>query len=309
MSRVFACLLACCVLLAVPLTAQADFMRVTLLGTGSPRIDTDRAGPSVLVEAGGKVLLFDAGRSVVPRLAQLGMHIAKIDTVFLTHLHSDHIFGLDDLWITGWVYQRPLPLTVYGPAGTSSFTRGLEQAFAYDIAVRNQYAGLDKNAIRLVTHEIEPGVVYSNDRVRVTAFLVDHGVVTPAYGYRIDFGDRSVVISGDTSYSETLVEQARGTDLLIHELFAARADLLEKNPRLRRIERYHTNPEQMVRILKETRPRFAVTTHVILAGLRPDEVIRSLRERYTGEIHMGEDLMQFEIGGQVRMLRFEDIRQ
>ncbi len=309
MSRVFACLLFCCVLLAVPLTAQADFMRVTLLGTGSPRVDPDRAGSAVLVEAGGKVLLFDAGRSVVPRLGQLGMHIAKIDTVFLTHLHSDHIFGLDDLWITGWVYQRPQPLTVYGPAGTSSFARGLEQAYAYDISVRNQYAGLDKDAIRLVTHEIKPGVVYSKDRVRVTAFLVDHGVVTPAYGYRIDFGDRSVVISGDTSYSETLVEQARGTDLLIHELFAARADLLEKNPRLRRIEHYHTNPEQMVRILKETRPRFAVTTHVILAGVRPDAVIRSLRERYAGEIHMGEDLMQFEIGGQVRMLRFEGIRR
>ena len=96
-----------------------------------------------------------------------------------------------------------------------------------------------------------------------------------------------MVISGDTSYSETLVEHARGTDLLIHELFAARADLLEKNPRLRRIEHYHTNPEQMVRILNETRPRFAVTTHVILAGVGPDAVIRNLRERYAGEIHMG----------------------
>lgn len=309
MPRVFACLLSCCVLLAVPLTAQADFMRVTLLGTGSPRVDTDRAGPAVLVEAGGKALLFDAGRSVVPRLAQLGMHVAKIDTVFLTHLHSDHLFALDDLWITGWVYQRPLPLTVYGPAGTSSFAEGLEQAFAYDIAVRNQYAGLDKDAIRLVTHEIEPGVVYSKDRIRVTAFLVDHGVVTPAYGYRIDFGDRSVVISGDTTYSETLVAHARGTDLLIHDIFAARSDLLEKNPRLRRIERYHTNPEQMVRILNEARPRFAVTTHVILAGVDPDAVVRDLRERYAGEIHMGEDLMQFEIGNQVRISRFEDTRR
>ncbi len=309
MSRVFACLLFCGVLLAVPLTAQADFMRVTMLGTGSPRVDPDRAGSAVLVEAGGKVLLFDAGRGVVPRLGQLGMHIAKIDTVFLTHLHSDHIFGLDDLWITGWVYQRPQPLTVYGPAGTSSFARGLEQAFAYDIAVRNQYAGLDKDAIRLVTHEIKPGVVYSKDRVKVTTFLVDHGLVTPAYGYRIDFGDRSVVISGDTSYSETLVEHARGTDLLIHEFFAARPDLLEKNPRLRRIERYHTNPEQMVRVLNETHPRVAVTTHMILAGVRPDEILRSLREGYAGEIHMGEDLMQFEIGSQVRMSRFEGIRR
>lgn len=309
MSRVLACLLFCTALWAVPLAAQADFMRVTLLGTGSPRIDADRAGPAVLVEAGGKVLLFDAGRSIVQRLAQIGMPIAGIDTVFVTHLHSDHIFGLDDLWITGWVYQRPQPLTVYGPAGTSNLATALEQAFSYDISVRNQYSGLDKNAIRLLAREIEPGVVYSQDRVKVTAFLVDHGAVEPAYGYRIDFGDRSVVISGDTTYSETLVAQARGADVLIHEFFAAHPDLLARNPRLQRVEAYHTNPGQMTRVLHETRPKVTVLTHVILAGLSRDEVMRGLRETYEGEVHMGEDLMQFEIGSRVKVLRFEQSRR
>ncbi len=308
-SRVFACLLFCAALLAVPLTAQADFMRVTLLGTGSPRVEADRAGPAVLVEAGGKMLLFDAGRNIVQRLAQAGMPISEIDTVFLTHLHSDHIFGLDDLWITGWVYQRPQPLTVHGPTGTSNLAAALEQAFSYDISIRNQYSGLDENASQLLAHEIEPGVVYSQDRVKVTAFLVDHGAVEPAYGYRIDFGDRSVVISGDTTYSETLVDQARGTDVLIHEFFAAHPDLLARNPRLRRVEAYHTNPEQMTRVLHETRPKVTALTHVILAGLSRDEVMRGLRETYEGEVHMGEDLMQFEIGNQVRVLWHEPTRR
>ena len=308
-SRVFTCLLFCAALLAVPLTVQADFMRVTLLGTGSPRVEADRAGPAVLVEAGGKMLLFDAGRNIVQRLAQAEMAIAEIDTVFLTHLHSDHIFGLDDLWITGWVYQRPQPLTVHGPTGTSNLAAALEQAFSYDISIRNRYSGLDKNASRLLAHEIEPGVVYSRDRVKVTAFLVDHGAVEPAYGYRIDFGDRSVVISGDTTYSETLAAQARGADLLIHEFFAAHPDLLARNPRLRRVEAYHTNPDQMTRVLHETRPKVTVLTHVILAGLSRDEVMHGLRETYEGEVHMGEDLMQFEIGNQVKVRWHEPTRR
>ena len=100
--------------------------------------------------------------------------------------------------------------------------------FAYDVTLRNQYSGLDRNAAKLVANEIKPGVVYSENGVRVTAFLVNHRPVDQAYGYRIDFGDRSVVVSGDTTYSENLVDHARGVDLLIHEIFAARPDLLEK---------------------------------------------------------------------------------
>lgn len=308
MSRIFVCLLSFYALLAFPGAGLAEFMRVSLLGTGSPRIDTERAGPSVLVEVGGKNLLFDVGRGLVQRLAQHEMPIAELNTVFLTHLHSDHIFALDDLWITGWVYQRPQPLTVYGPAGTADLAEGLGQAFAYDIAVRSQYSGLDKNGVRLVANEIGPGVVYSQDRVKVTAFLVDHGAVTPAYGYRIDFGDRSVVISGDTTYSENLVAHAQGADVLIHEIFAANPELLEKNPRLQRIERYHTNLEQMSRILNEARPKLTVLTHVILAGMSRDAVMRRLRKIYAGEVHMGEDLMRFEIGSSVKVLPFKGPR-
>ena len=308
MSRIFACLLSFYVLLIFPGIGLAEFLRVSLLGTGSPRIDTDRAGPSVLLEVGGKTLLFDAGRGVVQRLTQLEIPIAKINTVFLTHLHSDHLFALDDLWITGWVYQRAHPLEVFGPVGSANLIEGLKQAYTYDINIRNQYSGLDKNAIRFVANEIEPGVVYSQDRVKVTAFIVDHGAVSPAYGYRIDFGDRTVVISGDTTYSESLVDHARGADVLIHEILAAHPDLLRKNRRLQRIERYHTNLEQMSRILDETRPKLTVLTHVILAGMSRDAVMQRLRQTYDGEVHMGEDLTRIEVGSRVRMLPFKGPR-
>lgn len=277
-------------------------MFVSLLGTGSPRLEPDRSGPAVLVEAGGELLLFDAGRGVVQRLAQLDIPIAELNRVFLTHLHSDHISALDDLWLTGWIYQRSQPLSVYGPAGTKVFAQELSEAFAYDVALRNQYSGLDRNAARLVANEIKPGVVYSGNGVRVTAFLVNHRPVDPAYGYRIDFGDRSVVISGDTTYSENLVDHARGVDLLIHEIFAAHPDLLEKNPRLQKVERYHTNPTQLLRVLHEARPKLAVLTHIILVGVRQDALIQRLQDEYTGKVHMGEDLMRLEVGSNVKVL-------
>lgn len=306
MHRPFINLLITSTLLITPVTVFADYMRVTLLGTGSPRPDISRSGPAVLVEVAGKYLLFDAGRGVVQRLKQLDVSIEEIHQVFLTHLHSDHISALDDLWLTGWIYQRQQPLEVYGPQGTESFTQGLQQAYAYDASLRHQYAGLDENAAKLIANDIKPGVIYSAGGIKITAILVDHKPVDPAYAYRIDFGDRSVVISGDTTYSKNLVGQAENVDLLIHEIFAAKSTLLERNPRLQKIERYHTNPDQMSRILNEVKPRMAVLTHAILIGVDKNSLMTQLKGRYTGEIHLGEDLMRLEVGSDIKVLPFNE---
>ncbi len=300
--RILVQILITSMLLTMPVVIFADYMRVTLLGTGSPRPDVGRSGPTVLVEAGGKYLLFDTGRGVLQRLNQLSIPFAEIHQVFLTHLHSDHISALDDLWLTGWIYQRQQPLQVYGPNGTQNFAQQLQQAYIYDITVRHEYTGLDENAVKLIANEIEPGVIYSDSGIKVTAFLVDHKPVDPAYGYRIDFGDRSVVISGDTTYSKNLVDHAQDIDLLIHEIFAAKTNLLEKNPRLQKIERYHTNPNQMSRILGDARPRMTVLTHIILIGVEEDALIKQLNDSYSGEIRMGEDLMRLEVGNEIKVL-------
>lgn len=289
-------------LLSTPVVVFADYLRVTLLGTGSPRLDVGRSGPAVLVEAGGKYLLFDTGRGVLERLNQLGIPLSEIHEVFLTHLHSDHISALDDLWLTGWIYQRQQPLQVYGPSGTQNFAQKLQQAYSYDISVRHKYTGLDKNAVKLIANEVKPGVIYSDSGIKITAFLVDHKPVYPAYGYRIDFGDRSVVISGDTTYSKNLVDHAQDVDLLIHEIFAAKTNLLERNPRLQKIERYHTNSSQMSRVLDDVSPRMAVLTHIILIGVEEDALIKQLQNSYSGEIRMGEDLMRLEVGNDIKVL-------
>ena len=296
----------CCCLFIYTSTCSADFIKVTLLGTGSPRPSVDRYGPAVLVEAGGKNLLFDAGRGVVQRLHELDIPISGIQQIFLTHLHSDHISALDDVWLTGWIYQRAMPLNVYGPVGTISFVDSLQQAYKYDAKLRHQYAGLESNAAKLIATDIKPGVIYSENGIKVTAFLVDHKPVDPAYGYRIDFGDRSVVISGDTTYSQNLVDHSTDIDLLVHEIIAIKNKILERNPRLQKIERYHTDPAQLTQVLNSVKPRVAVMTHVILVGVKEDAVIEQIGKEYDGEIHMGEDLMSVEVGSTIKVIPYRE---
>jgi len=285
---------------------SADFIKVTLLGTGSPRPSVDRNGPAVLVEVGGKYLLFDAGRGVVQGLQQLDIGTSDIQHVFLTHLHSDHISALDDVWLTGWIYQRQYPLNIYGPLGTKSFVDHMRQSYSYDVQLRNQYSGLELAAGATVANDIKPGVIYSENGIKVTAFLVDHKPIDPAYGFRIDFGDRSVVISGDTTYSQSLVDHSTDIDLLVHEIMSVKGKILEKNPRLQKIQRYHTNPEQLVKILNLVKPRAAVLTHVILVGTDEEHVLQEIGQGYDGELNMGEDLMSIEVGSSIKVVPYSN---
>lgn len=304
MYRALKRLLVIFALLVFPVIVYADYMRVTLLGTGSPRPDAHRAGPAVLVEVGGEFLIFDTGRGVVQRLKQLDIPLSKTDKVFITHLHVDHISALDDLWLTSWLYQRRQPLKVYGPNGTQDFTQKLQQAYTYDVSIRRQNTGLNRNAAKLIANEITPGVVYSEYGIKVTAFLVDHAPVNPAYGYRIDFGDRSAVISGDTTYSSNLVAHAQNADVLIHEIFAVEPNILARNRRLQKVERYHTNPAQVLRMLRETKPKVALLTHVILIGIEGDALLKEIKNNYAGEIYIGEDLMRVEVGSDIKVVPF-----
>ena len=164
--------------------------------------------------------------------------------------------------------------------------------------------GLDETAAILTAVEIKPGVIYSDNGVKVTAFLVDHKPVDPAYGYRIDFGERSVVISGDTTYSKSLVDHSKDVDVLIHEIFVADEKLLEKNQRLQKIERYHTNPAQLVQILNEVKPRVTVLTHAIILGVEEALLMENIADDYKGEVFLGEDLMKLRVGTNIKVIPF-----
>jgi ribonuclease Z len=246
--------------------ADGNF-RVTLLGTGSPSPRADRFGPSTLVEAGGRVLLFDAGRGVPIRMGQLGISLSKIDALFLTHYHSDHTSGIPDLWLTGWLPppfgRRTEPFRVIGPVGAKALMAGLEQAYAEDIKIREADEKLPPGGIAVETEEFtKDGVVYDKDGVRVTAFQVDHGeLIKPAYGYRIDYQGHAVVISGDTRFNENVIKYATGVDLLIHEVAVAKPALLEI-PAFQRIMAHHTTAKETGIVFTRAHPKLAAYTHI-----------------------------------------------
>ena len=278
---------------------HAEYAEIILLGTGTPRPSIERFGSATLVSAGGKYFLFDAGRGVTIRLHQAGISPNLIEDVYLTHLHSDHISGLDDLWITGWVWQRENLLRVSGPQGTHQFVQNLREAYAADISYRTSNVNLDNNKVQIDSHEIAEGVVYDQAGVIIKAFLVNHKPVTPAFAYRIEFGNRVIVISGDTTYVDSMVEQAKGADVLIHEIAAASENLLKRNKRLRQVVGYHTTPEQMINLLQKSKPRFTALNHVLLFGVSEQDVLTELRNKYQGEVVMGHDLMKIGVGNKI----------
>lgn len=307
-------LIGLCGLLTVglcpPVWSQSERMAVTLLGTGTPTPRIDRLGPSTLVEAGGRRLVFDVGRGTTIRLEQIGIRPGEVTAVFLTHFHSDHTNGIPDLWLTGWLSlygARQTPFRIWGPQGMKNLMAGLETAYQADIAMRMPEMALPREGIAVAATEFagEP-VVFNEGGVAVTAFLVDHGeYIKPAYGYKVQYEGRSVVISGDTRYSENLIKHAKGADLLLHEVATAPADRREL-PAVKKILAHHTSAAEAARVFAQTRPRLAVFTHLVGGGRGPiDDVLAEARQTYAGPLEMGEDLMRFVLGETVEVKRFD----
>ena len=283
--------------------ATADVMVVTLLGTGTPRPEIERGSSAVLVEAGTQKLLLDAGRGVAQRVYQLRLDYDTINKIFITHLHYDHIIGLPDLMLSGWVFQRTNPIRLWGPVGSKAHVQQIQEAYVADISLRKQHTDLPAAGIRVDVREIEEGVVYSEDGLTVEAIEVDHGVVKPAFGYRIDYRGRSLVFSGDTRYSEKIAKHAEGVDLLIHEIADASDALLERNPRLRKVISYHTRPAELNRLLQKSNPRQTVLVHALILGKDRADVLSEIKSGYEGEVMFGEDLMAFDIGDNIRVYK------
>lgn len=294
-------LAACLPLQALPLAAQTTELRVTLLGTGTPGPSLVRFGPSILVEAGAQNLVFDAGRGSTQRLAQIGVSFGDLTGVFLTHLHSDHVVGLPDLWLTGWLLgKRTEPLAVWGPAGTRDLTTHLEAAFAFDVHIRIADDKAPAAGGLLNGSDLKPGIVYDRAGLTVTAFEVDHGPVRPALGYRIDYQGHSVVLSGDTRPSDRLIAMAQGVDLLVHEVALATDADLAASALSRSILAHHTTPLEAADVFQRAKPRLALYSHIVLRpGASADDLIPLTRGGYSGRLMLGADLMRITIGDSI----------
>ena len=288
-------------LACLPFAAGADIMTVTLLGTGTPRPEAHRFGAAVLVEAGKQKLLFDAGRGVAQRLAEIYIPLQIADKLFVTHLHYDHLVGLPDLFLSGWQLGRRSPLRVWGPAGILAHTEHLLAAYHVDIDLRHRHTGQPKTGARFEAMEIKEGMIHEHGGLAVRAFAVDHGMVRPAFGYRIEYGGRVVVISGDTRRSGALIRNARKADLLVHEVAGASESLRANNERLRRILAYHTSVPGLIEVLNETRPRLALLTHVLAFGVSEEDILLQVQSAYQGDLRLGNDLLAVDVGRNMRV--------
>lgn len=275
--------------------------QVVVLGTGTPIPDAFRAGPSIAVIHKGEAYLFDVGAGAV-RQATIAryrhdipsLYPSQICCVFLTHLHSDHTLDLSELAHTLW-WRRGSGLRVWGSEGIENMAEAMTDLIAIDARLRidSLQPVANPEGFRVIAEVITPGLLLARDDLRIEAFVVDHGDISPAYGFKITSDDLSVVISGDTTYSEALVEAARGVDLLFHEAISLEG--LQRNSLA--FQRYHDSAhattEELARLANEAKPGTLVLYHGLFYGTEESLMLDELSALYEGEIVLASDLQIF----------------
>lgn len=275
-------------------------IEVTLLGTGSPIPDPNRAGPATLVRAGGQVFLVDCGRGVLQRAAAVGVGAAGLSALLLTHLHSDHIAELGDVLITSWVTNflpDPPPLQIIGPPGTSEVVEATLKAFGHDIGYRIAHHA-DLNAPPPIeVHEHTEGPVWDRDGVTIRVAPTDHRPVAPTIGFRIGFDGASVVLAGDTVPCAGLDELASGADALVHTVI--RKDILSHVPqqRVKDVCDYHSSVQEAAATAARAGVGTLIMTHYVPAIVPgQEEQWRALAAaEFGGRIEVGDDLHRVEV--------------
>jgi len=285
--------------------AADPILKVTLLGTGGPEY-SERMGYSTLIEVNGQKLLFDVGRGSTQRLYESRINPKDVTAVFLTHLHNDHYEGLPNLWLTPWfLLSRKEQIELWGPPGSAEMVVGMRKMFQHDLDHRSNPI-FKREQLDITVHEITEGVVYERQDVKVTAFAVEHFDGNPAFGYRVDFRNHSVVLSGDTTYNENVVKYGTGADLLVHNVIAY-ADSLKTLPSFKPVTAKLTTPEQAAEVFNKTKPKLAAFSHIAkkgLSGAKGDKVILALTRKagYEGPLLMGRDRTVIEIADTVKVL-------
>jgi len=287
---------------------RSDEIKLTFLGTGSPRPSTKRYGPSILVEAGEFKLLVDAGAGMNERLFEAGGFdlLTSVDKVIVTHLHYDHTISLSGLWLSGWLYGRRVPLEVYGPAGMQSMMANLEKTFAWDIEYR-KVLGVSLKGTEIKAYDVKPGVFFNKNGLKITAFPVHHmpvdfktgellGLEGQTFGYRIDYKNRSVVFSGDTNSTpdSLLLKYGKNVDVLIHEVEVPSSTLVSSLS-----QTVHSTPEQAAYIYKNTRPRMAIYSHIVPPETTEEQLVALTRDYYQGPLAVSHDFMTVTIGDEI----------
>lgn len=297
---------------------ESPDLTVILCGTGSPLPDPQRAGACTAVIAGGQLVLVDAGPGSWETLDLTKVPTGRLSAVLLTHFHSDHIGDLGEAMTQSWIAGRDRPLDVYGPVGTARVVDGFDAAYAQDADYRTLHHDeqhMPRAAAPMVAHEVGLGdapdadaVVFDRNGLRVTMFRVNHDPVTPAVGYRFDYRGNVVVVSGDTAKSASVVEHARGADLLIHE--ALNRDMMGRiativsahDPRLGKMVHdtlgYHTSPVEAAEVARDAGAKTLVFTHVVPGPrnfIMRRMFLAGVDDVFSGTVVLGEDGQRFTL--------------
>lgn len=278
---------------------------IVLLGTGGPRPDANRGATSLLIEAGEDAILIDAGRGVVRQLAALGMPLARIDPVLITHHHYDHIGELHDVILSSWLTGRSGTLRLFGPPETRRIVEALlHQVYDKDIEFRVREAG-NIPWQPVDTTDIIAGAVCEGANWRITAEVVDHGsrLDFPAafrqrwlcLGYRFECDQGVIAFSGDTVDCPGLRRLAANADILVQCCYLARSEI--GSPQTRRLADYTLACADTVgRIATEAKVGTLVLTH---HRQKPDELLEQMRadvaRDFAGSVLLGHDGMRVSL--------------
>lgn len=289
--------------------------KVVVLGTGTPNADPDRSGPCVAVIVGENSYLVDFGPGLVRRAAQAyrqgidALKVSNLKRAFLTHLHSDHSGGYSDLILSPWVLERNEPLKVFGPKGLNDMTTHILAAYSADINER--IFGLEqanKEGIKVEVDEISPGEIYKDEFVTVEAIPVIHGSFE-SYAYKFKTPDKIVVISGDTSPCENLINAAKDCDILVHEVYYTQG-VHSRSPQWKKYHTsVHTSAIELGEIASKIKPNLLVMYHQLymidtINGNDSElsnkiekvekEIMKEVRENYKGNVISAKDLGVYE---------------
>lgn len=283
---------------------QAKRTRVVLLGTkGGPRVgEIGRSNPATLLMINDVPYVVDCGYGVSKQLISAGVALNSVRYIFITHHHSDHNIELGPLFYNAWITGLPVRVDAYGPTGLTQMTRDFFNYLKFDIDIRIDDEGRADPRTLFTPHEFDkPGVVLTNDDVKVTSCLVRHPPIKQSYAYRFDAKDRSVVISGDTAYAPELAEFAKGADVLVHEVMYLPGieALLKRLPNAKRLREHlmaaHTLPEDVGKIAAQAGVKTLVLSHFVPgddASITDEQWSEGARKYFKGKIVVGRDLME-----------------
>jgi len=289
-----------------PANAQRDFSdseitKLVMLGTGNPNPSPNQSGCALALVVHDTPYIIDFGPGLVRKSAALSpryggtigaLNTEKLNTAFLTHLHSDHTAGYADLILTPWVMGRDEPMEVYGPVGIGSMTEHILEAYEEDIRYR-VYGDEPTNDLgwRVNWHEFqEEGEIYHDSNIVVEAFPVTHGSWPNAWGYRFTTPDRVIVVSGDCKPSPKVVEYGKGADILVHEVYS-QAGYETKSADWKAYHAvHHTSTLELAQIAQETMPGKVVLYHILFWGSSEAELLQEINGVYKGDVFVGQDL-------------------